>query len=177
MIVLDTETTGLMEPELCDINLQPRITEIYACVLNDDFEIVKELETLINPLIPIPEHITKITGITDDMVSGMPTFMEIYPALCDMFCGQTESVGHNVTFDLDVIKIELRRLGLEHKFPWTQHRRCTVELSFPIENKRLKLGQLYKIVTGKELVGSHRAKNDVMATAQCYAWLKENKFV
>ena len=41
-----------------------------------------------------------------------------------------------------------------------------------IRGHRLKNGELYKIATGKELIGAHKAKNDVLATYESYLWLK-----
>ena len=64
------------------------------------------------------------------------------------------------------------------KFPWPCEQICTVEASFAIHNKRLKLGQLYEIATGKSSFPSaHRAKADVLAMIECMKFLKENKFI
>ena len=171
MIVFDTETTGLLKPNVTELWLQPFITEIYLCKLDKNFIVVDEYETFLKPLVPIPEEITKITGITNEMVSGAPSFIEIYPDLCEFFNGEQTVFAHNCTFDIGMLKIELSRHNLETKFPWPVDQRCTVELSFPIKNKRLSLEKLYKLATGKKLVDAHRAKNDVLPLVECIEWL------
>ena len=76
------------------------------------------------------------------------------------------------------MKFELKRLGLEFNFPWPKNHICTVEKSFPIRNKRLKLEQLYEIATGKKgIKGAHRAKSDVLAMVECIVWLRKNGFL
>ncbi len=178
MIFLDLETTGLLKPGASELIFQPFITEIYAVKLNDKtFEFQSSIDTFIKPPVPIPEHITKITGITDDTVAGAPKFIEIYQQLVDLWIGERTSVGHNVTFDLGVIWCELARCELEVRFPWTPEQICTVEKSFSLENKRLKLSDLHIYATGNPHFGAHRAKNDVYALITCFMWMKEQGLV
>lgn len=176
-ICLDTETTDLVKPDLTDITLQPHMTEIYIVKFDEDFNVIDEFESMVKPPIPIPDFITKITGISDASVENAPTFFEIFDELSAFCVGSDVSVGHNLNFDLDVIKYELRRIGFEHYFPWAPERHCTIELSYPIEKRRLKLSQLYHMATGKSHEGAHRAKADVIATVKSYRWLKEQGFV
>jgi len=176
MIIIDTETTGLIKPTLTDSHLQPFITELYACKITNDFKFISEFNHLIKPPIPVPELITKITGIDDKMLENKPSFIEIYDELCDFFLGETIIVAHNASFDVGMIYWELFRLDLEKKFPWPKYHICTVEQSFGIENKRLKLTQLHEKATGiPHVEGAHRAKDDVMALVRSFKWLvKEN---
>lgn len=177
MLAFDTETTGLLKPEATELFLQPFITEIYIGKFDENFQLVGEFSTLVKPPVPIPELITKITGITDDMLIGQPSFIEIYDSLVDFFLGETEIFAHNCSFDIAMLANELRRCDLLTKFPWPKNQRCTVELSFPIQNKRMSLKALYKLVTGEdEIPGAHRAKNDVLAMVECIKWLKEKGF-
>jgi DNA polymerase-3 subunit epsilon len=176
-LALDTETTDLTKTKLSDINLQPHMTEIYCVKFDEDFQVIDEFESLVKPPIPIPEFITKITGIDDNSVKNAPTFIEIYDELSEFFTGVDCTIGHNVNFDLSVLEYELKRIGYDYYFSWSRERHCTVELSFPIENKRLKLSQLYHMATGKHHEGSHRAKADTIATVKSYKWLKENDLV
>ena len=50
---------------------------------------------------------------------------------------------------------------------------CTIEASFQLQNKRIKLSELYLLATGEELVDAHRAGNDVRATIAVYKYLRE----
>jgi len=172
-IVLDSETTGLLRPNLADVNLQPFMTEIYCIRVDKKNRIIDEFESLFKIPIPVPEHITRITQITDEMLEFQEPFNAKFKEISKFFKGAEYSLGHNVNFDLDMIKFEARRMGLERKFNWTKKSLCTVELSFPIENKRLKLGYLHELATGNKISGAHRARADVMATLECYKWLKE----
>jgi len=173
LIILDTETTGLLKPILSEAHQQPFITEMYCCKLDDnDFSFVGEFNHLIRPPIPIPEIITKITGIDDEMLEGKPTFVQVYDELCDFFLGETIVVAHNSSFDIGMIYWELFRLDKEKNFPWPKHHICTVEKSMALEKKRLKLRDLHKYARGRiHEEGAHRAKEDVMALVRSFLWL------
>lgn len=177
MIAFDTETTGLLKPDLTESHFQPFITEIYLCKFDWKGKIISEFETFIKPLVPIPEEITKITGITNDMVKNAPKFIEVYDDLCEFVLNETDIFAHNCSFDIGVLAVELRRYDLDYKFPWPKNQHCTVELSFPIKNKRMALGELFKLATGKTEYNSHRAKGDVLAMVKCIVWLKEQGFL
>lgn len=177
MIFLDVETTDLLKATACSLNLQPHIIELYAVKLDDDFNLIAELETFLRPPIPIPHHITKINGITDETVSKAPTFARFCGQLTDFFLGERTVIGHNLSFDLGLIWVELARLGLEFYFPWPPERVCTVEKSFSIEGRRLTLTNLFEHATGMPHPDKHHAKSDVIATAICYKWMKEKGLV
>lgn len=177
MLATDTETTGLLKPEQTHLHMQPFMTEIYIAKFNENFEITDEFDHLVKPPFPIPEFIQKLTNITNEMVSDKPTFIDIYDDLCNFVRGEEIIFAHNASFDTGVIRYELERHDLQYKFPWPSKHYCTVELSEPIQNKRLKLNQLHEIATGKsEIVGAHRAKTDVVAMIKCIEWLHKNKF-
>lgn len=178
MIFFDTETTGLLQPEANDLNMQPYIIELYAVDLQWDpdtgsFKFVKEFESFFKPPIPLDPIITKITGITDDMLVDQPTFASRYGAVCDFFLGQTTMVGHNLSFDAGMLWTELARLQCEIKFPWPKNHQCTVELSMGIKHHRLKLSDLHELATGAPHDGAHRARGDVEAMVTCYKWMIE----
>lgn len=176
--ICDTETTGLLEPEACDKNFQPYITEIYGCVLDKDFNMITEIDTFVKPPVPIPDFITKITGISDYTVRNAPKFIEIFDELYDVAKQSDVFVAHNAAFDHGVIKHELERHDMEFKFPWWREQICTVEASMPIQNKRLRLTALHQLATGKpHFNGAHRAKPDVMALVRCFIWLKKRGFI
>ena len=177
MLAFDTETTDLLKPEATELCLQPFIIEIYIAKFNHDFEIIDEFETFVKPPLPIPEHITKINGITDEMVKNAPSFVQIFDDLCDFVLGEKTIFAHNASFDLCMFEVEMRRMGTATQFPWPPNQICTVEASFPINNKRMKLGDLHKLATGTELLNAHRAKNDVLGMIRCIKWLKEKELV
>lgn len=168
MIIFDTETSGLTRAVDTDIAKQPRIIEYFGLKVNDKtFEIEGELELLIYPGEAISQEITDITKITNAMLQGKPTFPQIFQQLATFHLGESYIVGHNISFDVDMLTFELKRIGKLLNFPWPMVHICTVEASEHLEGRRMKLADLYKHLTGNTLVDAHRARNDVMATYEC----------
>jgi DNA polymerase-3 subunit epsilon len=154
--IIDIETTGGRAT-------RDKITEI-AIVVHNGREIIDTFETLINPECPIPYGITKLTGISQDMVEGAPRFFEIAKKVVEI----TEDaifVAHNVRFDYTFIREEFARLG----FTYTRKQLCTVRLSrktFP-GLKSYSLGNLIKHFNIK-VQDRHRAMADTMATVELF---------
>ena len=170
--IFDQETTGLLKAKGSDILHQPHLTEIYAMQVDEKDNLIREFETLIKPPIPIPSFLEKQIGITNEMVANAPTFLQIYKKIIEVFFCSHTVVAHNLSFDEGVLINELKRIGKEHHFPYPPIKFCTVEQSMYVKGFRLKNSELYKIATGKDIVGAHRAKNDVLATYESYKWLK-----
>lgn len=180
MIFIDLETTGLLVPE-GDVSKQPKIIEI--CLVKAEIEKGKvvfedQLDQLIYPEQELEHHITKITGITDDDLHGMPTYIEQHDRFVDFFLGERVVCAHNAPFDMGVLWYETIRHGLERHFPWPPIWHCTAEESTKINGKRLKLRDLHELATGeKHDEKAHRAMEDVYALIRCYEWmLKEGYF-
>lgn len=173
-ILFDTETTGLLVPEINELSAQPYIVDFYAVKIDDDFNIIDEFESYIKPPIPIPPDLTKIHGVSNDTVKNSPTFEQLYPRLAEFFLGANKLVGHNVAFDRSMLANELLRCDMLLKFPWPPEHICTVEMSMHIEQRRMKLSDLHAHCTGKPHADAHRAKSDVFALVRCYHWLLES---
>ena len=179
-IVFDTETTGLLKPLGTALNLQPYIIEI-AILKFKNGKLQDKLNTLIKPPVLIPYRLTKkVHGISDDMVKSAPVFDEIYSPLSAIFSGCDVLIAQNLTFDEEMINIELQRMKLEKIYCNTSvwflekiQRFCTIEESKHLRGYRMKNNELYKAATGKEIEGSHRAYNDALATYEIYKWLKK----
>lgn len=88
-IALDLETTGLESKT-------EKITEAAALKVIDG-TVRERFVTLINPGRPIPEKITQLTGITDEMVRTAPLMEEVIRELL-AFCGRLPLLGHNILF-------------------------------------------------------------------------------
>lgn len=95
-VAFDVETTGLSAGK-------DRIIQLSAIRFVDG-KATEKFDTFVNPQKPIPPEITKINGITDDMVKGSPTIHEILPAF-DRFIGKSDLVSHNMDFDLKFIHV------------------------------------------------------------------------
>lgn len=169
IIAIDTETTGLLKPNAAPLKDQPRITEIFCRKFDLGGKVLNEFHSLVNPECPIPEIVTKITGITNETVKDAPTFVEVYKDLCDFFVGAKYMTGHNIGFDRDMIANELLRIDQICAFPWPPVQICTVVASHNIHGYRLSLDKLYKELFNKPRQGAkHRAKQDVLDQAECF---------
>ena len=104
LVVLDTETTGL-DAE------RDRLIEIGAVRLGPDLETCARFVTLVDPGVPIPLSITRLTDISDAEVRGAPAFPQALAALRD-FAGDAVLVGHNAGFDRDHLAAGARRAAL-----------------------------------------------------------------
>lgn len=104
LVVLDTETTGL-DPR-CD-----RIIDIGAVRLDDRLAVTDRFTTLVDPGMPIPLHITRLTGIDTGLIAGAPL---IAGALRDLreFVGDATLVAHNADFDRLHLTAAAERSGL-----------------------------------------------------------------
>ena len=160
-VVFDIETTGLRASH-------DAITEIGAVKICGRKE-VGRFETFVNPQRHIPENITELTGITDDMVKDAETIDEVIKKFYD-FVGDAVLVAHNASFDTSFIKQAASVNGLEFKFTYLdtlELARCTVS-----GIKNYKLDTLTKHF-GVKLVNHHRACDDAAATAEVFLKLLE----
>ena len=172
-IFFDTETTGLPKPDAAPLRDQPQIIEFAGIRTDDDFNEVARFEFLCNPGCPLPEEIVKITGITDaDLADKLP-FVTHLPALSEFFLGTRSMVAHNLAFDKSLLKFELLRLGKELAFPWPPNQICTVEASYGIKNRRLRLYELHEMACGERHKDAHRAMADVEALLRVARWLRQ----
>lgn len=102
-VALDVETTGL-KPS------RQRVIEV-AIVRYRDGQPAGSFETLLNPDRAIPEFITRLTTITNELVEDAPHFGDVARQAIE-FIGDSLIVGHNVRFDIGFLNAELGRLDL-----------------------------------------------------------------
>jgi DNA polymerase-3 subunit alpha (Gram-positive type) len=103
-VVFDLETTGLSFTH-------DAITEIGAAIYKDG-KMERQFQTFVDPKRKLPQKITELTGITDDMLRGAPDESEAIPAFLE-FCGDRPLAAHNADFDVSFVKAAAQRLGLE----------------------------------------------------------------
>ena len=101
-IAFDLETTGLRPAS-------DRILEIGA-VKVEEGEVTGTYETFVDNVMPIPERITELTGITEEMVTGSPSMREAVEGFLE-FSGNLPLLGHNVMFDFSFMKTSIVNLG------------------------------------------------------------------
>jgi len=159
--IIDIETTGLKAT-------QEKITEI-AIFIHDGNQVIERFSSLINPERSIPYQITKITGITNQMVANAPKFYEVAKKIIEL----TENkvfVAHNAQFDYSFVKEEFKRLG----FNYQRKTICTVKLSRKLipNLSSYSLGNLCQSL-GITIMNRHRAAGDTEATAKLFEKLLE----
>lgn len=165
-LYFDTETTGLIGNSAIPLEKQPRIIEFCGMLLDEEGEIIDQVDTLINPGIPISEEIERITGIKQADLVGKPSFFEVSSAITKLFYAAEEVVAHNLSFDWAMMANEFRRLGID--FVINPVKTCTVEGSLHLLGHRLNLTALHQHLFGEGFTGAHRARTDVEALIKCH---------
>lgn len=153
LLFFDLETTGL--------NIgQDRIVEFAGVKVHPDGT-VEELEQRLQPGIPIPEEVSKIHGIYDADVVGMPTLEEFAPRLIRFF-DQADLAGYNSAyFDLPFLMDEMLRVEMDLDI--SNARMVDVQAIFHKKEPR-DLKAALRFYCGEELVNAHSAAADARAT-------------
>lgn len=152
--VIDVETTG-GSPSL------DRVVEV-AIFVFDGEKVVDSFSTLLNPKRPIDPYVTKLTGITNEMVMHSPTFESVHERILDLM-HENIFVAHNVKFDFGMIRKEFKRLGID----FNRQQLDTVNLSRKVIPgfQSYSLGNICDSL-GIEIKDRHRATGDAEATVK-----------
>ncbi|MBE5884218.1 MAG: PolC-type DNA polymerase III [Lachnospiraceae bacterium] len=155
-VVFDIETTGFSP-------VNNRIIEIGAVKVSGG-EIVDRYSTFVNPDVPIPFEIEKLTGINDEMVVDSAMIDEVLPQFLE-FCEGCVMVAHNANFDMSFIMENCRRLGYDNTFTYVD----TVGIARILLPNQAKhtLDAVAKTL-GISLENHHRAVDDAEATAHIF---------
>lgn len=163
--IFDTETTGIPKHPSSKPSVQPRIIEFGGVLVDETGEELDRLELLVDPQQKLEPIITKITGLTDEVLKGQPTFDELYPALVHFFSAADAVVAHNLPFDMTMVDLDCARFGLP-RLAWPRLQICTVQEHAEEWGRRPKLLELYQHYTGEKLDQTHRAADDCAALAE-----------
>lgn len=165
-LCLDVETTGLVQNATLTLDKQPEVLEFFACLVDlKTGKIKKELNILIKPSrLPLPAIITKITGITDDMLEDAVPFAQAAKKIFPFIQKAPLIIAHNASFDKEMLDIEAQRLNVKIKWPRIV---CTVEQTIAMKGFRLSLANLHEHLFNEKFSGAHRAREDVMALLRC----------
>ena len=159
IIAIDVETTGI-SPE------KERIIEIGAFRP----ETGEVFRTLISPGRPLPERITELTGITDEMLTGAPEEAEAIKALLEFLGEDTVLLGHNINFDHSFLVQAIRRCGFpEPQFSGIDTLKLSRVLCPELPNKKLETMVEHFGLTNER---AHRAFEDAKVTVELYRCLK-----
>jgi DNA polymerase III subunit epsilon len=100
---LDVETTG------ASADFGHRVIEL-GIVRVEGGRSVAEYQQLVDPQRRVSPGVTALTGISQRMVDGQPTFADQLPRAMELLRGAAV-LGHNVRFDLSFLRKEFRRTG------------------------------------------------------------------
>ena len=161
MVVFDIETTGLS-------NRTCKIIEIGAVKIKGG-EIIDRMDIFVDPECPIPEEITNLTSITDEMVKGAPKEKEAVEKFLE-FADGCMLIAHNANFDVGFIRVaaEKHSIAFENTFL------DTVGLSKYV-NPELKNHKLDTIVNHYKIgdFHHHRASDDAEVLARIFIIMLE----
>jgi len=160
--VLDTETTGL------DVN-SDRIVSIGAVRLHGpQIYRRKVIDMLVNPGVPIPPRAVAVHGINDAMVAGAPPFADAVAELLPFIAG-TVVVGHNIGFDLAMLRREAALAGL----PWEEPPALdTLLLAMALDGAETDFNlEAVAQRLAVDVHGRHTALGDSLVSAEVYACL------
>ena len=204
ILVFDTETTGLPKSKIISpetLPLWPHIVQfsyvIYDTEVNDIVETSDSI-VKINDDVFIPEEVIKIHGITNEISKN--NGINIIFVLHNFF-GHLKTVdllvGHNISFDINMVKVELNRLIVENGTSiihrWNldlltnfENIYCTMKESIELCNIQLvnrfgkpylkfpKLLELHTKLFETTPHNLHNSFNDILVTLRCFMKLKYN---
>ena len=154
--VLDLETTGFSAKT-------EKITEV-GIMKYKDGEVIDEFSCFVNPEKHIPERVTEVTNITDDMVKDAETIDKVFPKILD-FIKDSVLVAHNASFDVGFLKQNAKVLGYEFDYTYLDTLSLAKDL-FP-DYKKYKLGKIAENL-GIKVEVAHRALDDVDTTVKVF---------
>ena len=151
-VALDLETTGL------DSN-RHQILEIGAVRFRGD-EVIETYQTLVNPGVPIPEFIQRLTHISPQQVKRAPFFSSVAAEIED-FLGADPIIGHNIQFDIGFLATNGVPLSNPSYDTWDL---ASVFLPSSRQYSLKYLTSFFEV----EHNDAHRALADAMATKNVY---------
>ena len=173
---LDTETTGLFKDKHV-----PRLIQISWIISDKTGKIIKTENHIIKPdNFEIPIDVAKLHGITTEKAKKIG---ENRLGVLDIFYGDIQDVdciiGHNIDFDVNVIRNELKNL-LNMDIFENKKLICTMKTTSSfckipgiLGYKYPTLSELFEKLFGKTFYDAHNSLADVRATYKCFFKLKE----
>ncbi len=178
IIVFDTETTGFPVRD-GKLEQQPYIVQFAAIEgeIDDDKNYTEtgRYNILIRPRINIPFSASQVHGIYDKDVENAPYIEEEIDTIMRLLNGADIVVGHNVSYDEEIIGYELERIGRAGEYTPAQVI-CTMKGSTEycklqgrgFSYKPPKLAELHKFLFEEWFEGAHDAMIDVEATMRSF---------
>lgn len=184
----DTETTGLPKDynkPYSDTDNWPHIVQlsyILFSIINDNIKILTEQNFILCPdeTYSIPSNM--IHGISNEIAIGKGyNRKDVLNYISRQLEFVDYLVGHNVDFDINVIRCEFEREKIEvsEQFDYIQ-KICTMRAAstlYPKGTPWPKLEKLFKDLKGQHLLNAHNAYTDVHATIECFEELLKRNLI
>lgn len=205
ILIFDTETTGLPKHKVISpdtLHLWPNIVQFSYLIYNTD---TSKNEKICDFIVKLPEEIiiseesTNIHGITSEMTKKGTDITSVFDKFFNDISNVDQIVGHNVEFDLNMIRIELLRiinndnlssfeksLYKKNLFVITRSKKifCTMQETIDFCNiqvldkkgksyaKYPKLSELHEKLFQQTPKNLHNSLNDILVTLRCYVKIK-----
>lgn len=191
---LDTETTGLPDWQApSEAEHQPHLVQLAMVLMEDDMRERASVSIIIRPEgWTIPPEVAAIHGVTQEIAeaTGVPEKLATMLFVSMLYgSGARLVVGHNVSFDLRIMRIAMLRAGRAKE--WLDAQQvdsfCTMRAATPLVNlpptermvaagfqkpKPPKLGECIRFFFDEDLAGAHDALVDVRACLRVYQHLQ-----
>ena len=183
-LFFDTETTGIpanYNAPMSDLKNWPRLVQIAWIACDEKGVVIESAEHIIQPNgFVIPKDATALHGISTE--KAMREGKDLKGVLVPFAKLAKESkflVGHNISFDINIVGAELIRTGVECVVQ-NKSSICTMKstvnfcvLPGKFGYKWATLEELYFKLFGKSFLDAHSAMNDIKATKDCFFELKK----
>ena len=155
-MVFDLETTGLSE-QTC------RICELGAVRVRA-LELVDRFQSLVDPGVPLPQPVARLTGLQERDLRGAPPVGTVVAGFLS-FAGDAPLVAHNARFDQRFLECQLRRRESRRL---AEPPLCTAALARRLLAGRVRRVSLASLVHffGVATAPCRRALPDAEATAE-----------
>lgn len=195
ILFFDTETTGLplsQQASFTDQNNWPYLVQIGFILYDENIGKLAERNIIISPEgYSIPKESTEVHGITQEYAekNGENRF-NVLNYMDKILASVDTVVGHNVEFDINVLKCEILRVkkAKDALFMGKQHRIldtmktgtdfCRIPSNgYGGKYKWPKLSELYQALFQRSFIGQHDAMNDIFATYECYWEMRKRNLI
>ena len=187
IFIFDTETTWFIDKKNTSLEVQPHIIQfawIYWEIKNHNFIEIKRINQIIKPKIPIPFAASQVHHIYDIDVKNAPNIKEYIWDFLKIINESDVIVWHNIEYDEEMIKLELKRLNREFEYKPNQII-CTMKqtvdfCALPWNWNRFKypkLWELYKKLFWEYFLWAHDAIVDVEATLKAFIELYKKQII
>ncbi len=167
IVAVDLETTGL------DPYSGAKIIEIGGIGIHN-LKVVEEdsFHRLVNPGIPIPQEITLLNGITDEMVKNADSIEMILPQFL-RFLGNSPILAHNAEFDVKFLNYYSEKIGLGRINNRVFDTMVLSKEIFPNEKSHSLDKLLERLEINFHAQKRHRSIEDAILTAKAFIKLIE----